>query len=118
MRRAYLLVAADHHGLTLEDWLLEMSSLHGPTIRESCRPLFDGEALETALVGLPGLTGCLFAVFDYRVSTTPERRRVLRVRGPSLVDLRRGGPVSHAVDRTIDRLTLNLGCVHSLREGW
>ena len=62
--------------------------------------------------------GCLFAVFDYRVDTLPEKTRILRVRGPSMVDLRHGGLVSRAVDDTIDHLIWSLGCAYCLREDW
>lgn len=118
MRRAYLLVATDRDGLTLDDWLDEVTALHGDTIGDTCRPLSDGTAPESALIGIPGFAGCLYAVFDYRISATPEGRRILSVRGPSLTDIRDGGPVSHAVDHTLERLTHDLSCVHSVLQDW
>lgn len=116
-RRAYTLISLQRPGLSLEDWLREVSA----DLATADHPLFEddrGACPESAIVGLMGESRCLFAVFGYRIGRTAAGARIVRARGPAVASLSLDGLIRPALEETFDRLTARLDCERLVLDDW
>ncbi len=110
--RAFVLVADDRPGLTLQAWIAETA---GHAARRD-RTLDSGDGPpRQGLVGLVAPTGCVFGVFDYTADDAPG---ILEVRGPSQNAPLGGRLVPTGLDSAIARLAGALGCPETRRRPW
>jgi hypothetical protein len=114
LRRAYMLVAVDRPGLSIETWIKEASWL---TARRD-QPLAICDPIPTVgMVGLCAPVGSVFAVFAY-ANQGATGQGILTIKGPSWVAPMGRTSVVKCLSATVKGLQSHFDCRCTIRRAW